>query len=398
MLELVMKTSRHLIAQLAALAIALTGVSGCGSDDSVTGDGPKQSEDPVQGSGSKSDAGVKRDGGKPPASSGGSSGSGSSGSSSGGNASGNDDPNACEKLQLPANPNSPQILIVLDRSGSMIGVGGGGGVGKNRWEPSVSAVKKLTASLTGTVEFGLMLFPSPGNADGGGFGGFLTGIAGGGGPGCAAGVVNVPVALNTAGEISSMLDMSGPDVGSTPTAASLLAAKEALSGGCSDCVAKPKYVLLVTDGQPTCGADGGPGDVDATNAAIDELSKAEIKTYVIGYDTLPGTPEGDAMQSFAEHGGTEKYFPVEDETSLVAELTRIASALVPCEFELKDEITDPSYVRVEIDGKTYNFGSDWQVDGKKIVLDPMGGACPLLRDAQVHFLNITRECEVVLGI
>ncbi|MEY4515071.1 MAG: hypothetical protein RLZZ450_7193 [Pseudomonadota bacterium] len=81
---------------------------------------------------------------------------------------------------------------------------------------------------------------------------------------------------------------------------------------------------------------------------------------------------------------------------MVAELTRVAGELVPCEFALQDDIGDPSYVRVEIDGKTYEYGTDWTVDGHKIVLDPMGGACPKLRDAKLHDLKITRECYQVV--
>jgi len=101
------------------------------------------------------------------------------------------------------------------------------------------------------------------------------------------------------------------------------------------------------------------------------------------------------MDGFAMHGGTDKHYPVEDEATLIAELTRIAGALVPCEFELSMDIPDPTYVRVEIDGMTYNYGTDWTNNGKKIVLDPMGQACPKLRDAKLHDLKITRECEVI---
>ncbi|MDB4986014.1 MAG: hypothetical protein JWN04_1192, partial [Myxococcaceae bacterium] len=267
----------------------------------------------------------------------------------------------------------------------------------------------LTSSLTDTVEFGLMVFPSPGGAGGTGGGFMIPGLGNvpiGGGSSCTPGRVDVPVGLHTADQIASVLDMSTPDIGATPTTATLMAAKDALdTGTCGDCVPVPKYVLLVTDGQPTCG-DGGGGtttqaDLDATNAAIDALTAQDIKTYVIGYDTASDAAAASAMDGFAMHGGTDKYYPVEDEQTLVAELTRIAGALVPCEFELTGEISDPSYVRVEIDGKTYSYGIDWTIDpsdNKKIVLDPMGGACPTLRDAKLHDLNITRECEVVMVI
>jgi hypothetical protein len=308
-------------------------------------------------------------------------------------------PPTCDKLQLQGAPNSPDILIVLDRSGSMVGFGEARNAGKNRWLPSVSAVKKLTSELTETVAFGLMLFPDP-SANGGvtipGIGTF----GGNGMGGCTPGKVDVTVDINTASKIASVLDMSAPNaVGATPTSASLVAARMALAGDCADCRPTPKYILLVTDGQPTCGmggtADTTPEDIAATNAAIDDLTADGVKTYVIGYDTASDPAAAAAMDGFAMHGGTDKHYPVEDEATLIAELTRIAGALVPCEFELSMDIPDPTYVRVEIDGVTYNYGSDWTNEGKKIVLDPMGQACPRLRDAKLHDLRITRECEVV---
>jgi hypothetical protein len=371
----------------------------CGSDKSAVSNPDLSSDEDSANEGTKDAGGKKKDAGKPPAT--GMYGGGGKDASN----DDSDDPNTCEKLQLPSDPLSPEILIVQDRSGSMVGLGDMRNAGKNRWAPSVSALKKLTSELTDTVAFGLMLFPAPGTGGAGGLGGFLGGLAGGGGgtaggPGCSPGMVNVEVATGNAAEIASVLDMSAPDVGATPTAASLDAAKGALDKGiCADCRDAPKYVLLVTDGQPTCGANGAattaPEDIDNTNAAIDELAAAGIKTYVIGYDTASDPDAAAAMDSFAMHGGTDHHLPVEDEASLLAELTRIAGSLVPCEFELSDkaQIPDPSYVRVEIDGMTYNFGTDWHLEENKVVLTPEGGACPKLRDAKLHSLKITRECE-----
>jgi hypothetical protein len=213
---------------------------------------------------------------------------------------------------------------------------------------------------------------------------------------CAPGMVDVPVGEMNAQKIAASLASSPPTpfpLGATPTSTSLMAALTALDPMlCADCVPTPKYVLLVTDGEPNC-ADDPVGD---TNRAIDALTAKGVKTYVIGYDLSNNANSVMVMNGFAQHGGTDQYYPVEDQASLVKELTRVAGELVPCEFALKDEIGDPSYVRVEIDGKTYNYGSDWTIDGSKIVLDPMGGACPKLRDAKLHSLKITRECDPVV--
>ena len=379
------------------LITVLAGALGCGSSDNgVTDDSTGKSDSPS--STMKADAGTTK---KPPGPKPDTDRANPNIDRFGnpiGDASTDPSDDTCEKLMLPANPNSPDILIVLDRSGSMSGLGGG----PNRWMPSVAAIKQLTASLTETVAFGLVTFPAPQPA---GMGGGITipGIGtfpggGGGASSCLPGKVEVPVDLNTAGMISTVLDMSAPDIGATPTAESLRVAKDALdTGTCGDCPEKPKYILLVTDGQPNCGDNGTmttQADVDAVNAVLDDLLKAKITTYVIGYDTTD-TATAMIMDSFAMHGGTEKQYPVENQQTLIDELTRIAGSLIPCSFDLTGTIDDPTYIRVEIDGKTYNYGTDWTLDGQKVVLDPMGGACPTLRDAKVHDLKITRECTPI---
>jgi hypothetical protein len=304
---------------------------------------------------------------------------------------------ACESLTVSAQPNAPEILIVLDRSGSMVGLGSTRNAGRNRWVPSMNAVQAVTQQLGETVAFGLMTFPSRPTGPTGGVGG----IFGGGGAlvdTCLPGKIDVPVAVNSAAMIRTTLQSATPDIGATPTTASLEAALTALDKSCVvDCANAPRYVLLVTDGQPTCGSGGTgettPEDIAATVAAIDKLAEADIKTYVVGYDTQSDPQAAGAMDQFAMHGGTEKHYPVENEQTLVAELTRIAGALVTCEYELSSDIENPEYVRVTIDGEQQNLSQGhWRIDGRKIILE---GACDKLKDAKPHDLRITKECAPV---
>ena len=337
------------------LVLGLLSTLACGgSDDEMSSSGPLEEKDggahvPGKSKDAGRDAGSKRDSATA---------SSSSSSSS----------NACDKLDLTAMATPPDILIVLDRSTSML---------MGRWDPSVAAVKEFTAGLDQTVSFGLMLFPAKSDDI------------------CAPGMVDVPVGEMNAQKIATSLAASPPTpfpLGATPTSTSLMAALTALDPmDCADCIPTPKYVLLVTDGEPNCAED----PVGDTNRAIDALTAKGVKTYVIGYDLSANPNSVMIMNGFAQHGGTDKYYPVEDQASLVTELTRVAGELVPCEFSLKEDIADPSYVRVEIDGKTYSYGTDWTVDGSKIVLDPMGGACPKLRDAKLHNVKVTRECDPV---
>lgn len=291
----------------------------------------------------------------------------------------------CESLNITAQPNAPEVLIVLDRSGSMIG---NNPSKTNRWNPSSSVIKKVTAELDQVMQFGLMMFPNPVAADV-----------------CAVGQVNVPVALGNGATIGRVIDMSQPTKSSaTPTAATLQAALGSIGkrdSACADnCLSAQKYVLLVTDGAPNCGADmfnTTQADVDACDTALDALKAAEVTTYVIGYDTAKDSSVAKIMDGFAAHGGTGKQLPVEDEVSLLATLTKIAAKLVPCDYKLSSPVSDPKFIRVTIDDQQYDLGTDWTLgaDDQTITL---GSACETLRDAKAHNLRITLECEQVIAI
>ena len=368
--------------------VVIAGLVACGSSDTGGSSDSVATTDAVPDAGAlrHADAGPAnvRDAAATKPGTGGGNPSGSSASGSSG--AGTDD-DTCASLLIPALPNSPEVLIVLDRSGSM---SGNNDTRTDRWTPSASAIEKITAQLDQAVAFGLMLFPDPamGNNN------------------CAAGVVNVPVALGSAKQIAQVINSSPPGRASaTPTAASLQAALAALGPPpvCADqCVITKRFVLLVTDGAPNCGAAGGgnmfattQADIDACDMNIDALKAADITTYVIGYQTTSDPMVAQIMDGFAMHGGTEKQLPVENEQSLIDTLTSIARSLVPCEYKLSMKVKDAKFVRVTIDGKQYDLGSGWTLkdDMETIVL---GGACDVLHDVQSHNLSITLECVPIV--
>lgn len=295
---------------------------------------------------------------------------------------GNPNPGICDSIALVAVPIEPDILVVLDRSLSMVNAGASG---FPRWPASVSGIKSVTKELEHTVRFGLMVFPGAKEQP------------------CSAGAIKVELGLDRAAEIAAALVDTSP-TGQTPTAASLRAAREVLIADRSqpDAVARDKYVLLVTDGAPTCKADPANGitsgpDEENTYAAVSELSADQVRTYVVGYDTR-GSPSEVALDEMARRGdtGDTMHRAVEDEASLIAELERITKNAVSCTYKLNKPVTDPRYVRVQIDGKSYAFGSGWSLsDDKTITLE---SACAVLRDGAAHGLEITVECEPVVVI
>lgn len=326
--------------------------------------------------------------------------------------------NTCEKRAVKADKIIPDMLIVLDKSGSMVWpgctaannppqAGCSNGVSTtppyqmpfDRWVPSVAALKTTTAALEERVRFGLMIFPSdpiPATL-------FPPKLA----EGCQPGMVFEAPALRTAARIATALDSETADGDSTPIPGTLKAAHEALGSGLTgpDQAPKPKYVLLVTDGAPTCRVDNRPAltaeeaNMD-TYAEIDSLTQDGIKTYVIGYDTRSTADLAVVLDEMARRGGTgaTAHQEVTDENSLLDAITAIAGDITTCTYKLDMPVPDVKKVSVILDGKPQKNGENGWVLGMDMkTIELRGKACDTLQDAEVvHGLDITVECRDVV--
>jgi Mg-chelatase subunit ChlD len=277
---------------------------------------------------------------------------------------------ACYSKRIDALANKPDILIVLDRSESM-------DMGR-RWEPSKSAIKSITAQFQNLVDFGLAMFPGVGDS-------------------CAAGSVDVPIQSNSATAIGGATDATAPQ-GYTPLGATLEALASVLGDRTPqlDSAVKPAFVLLVTDGEPTCELDGllitpTPTSVNRANAAVERLKAQNVPTYVIGYSVANAA---GVMDGLAQRGGTEHYYPVENEAQLVEQFKKITSGLATCEYQLDEVPSQPNRVKVVIDGMQVYLNDALErgfvLDGKTIKLQ--GGSCQSLRDGAQHSVDVTVEC------
>ncbi len=303
---------------------------------------------------------------------------------------------ACERIDVAAEPGTANVLIVLDRSGSMYDMGPFGS-GVDRWTPAVMAINTATSALEDRIQFGLMLFPGNVAVDQ-----------------CSAGMVRVACGPMNASSIMAELsgDPSALVGGGTPIAASLMAARTALASLEGD-----SYVLLVTDGAPNCNGalDGascrctGPScflnnlncldDVNAV-AAVEALAAAGIGTYVIGYDTAGWADVLDAMAA-AGDTGRATHFPVGDRASLETTLRDIGGSVVSCTYELAMPPGDVRYVRVTVDGtdvpheSVSGDGNGWVLEGDRTVT-LVGAPCDDLKDGESHDISIVVECEPVI--
>jgi hypothetical protein len=347
-------------------SVANSGANGAGDSDAGTGDSG--------GSGSTGNSGSAGSGGESPV----------------------DDP-YCQEYVVRAERTTPDMLIVLDRSGSMNPKGNT--TSTDRWDGSRDAVIQVTGQFSDEIRFGLMTFPAWHDCSQIG-----SGCDRGTVDSCERGSENVTLDLGTADAIAGALDAMQA-AGNTPTAATLREAATKIGSGLAgpDETAVPKYILLVTDGEPNCGdgksSTSKPQDVSDTVAAIDALTDQGVKTYVVGFQTASNRALSENLDMMAAAGNTgeTKHRSVSSGADLEQTFAELAGKAVSCSFSLEKPAKDPSFVLVEVDDKQVNLDdpNGWVIseDGKTITVQ--GAACEALQDGGEHKLDVRVLCEVV---
>ena len=308
------------------------------------------------------------------------------------NSSSNDDSSVCEAVQVVAEREVANVMVMLDRSGSMYSPGGFFASEVDKWTPAINAVKGAINARSQSIAFGLMKF--------------------GTGEGCDPGQVNVMPEIGVMGAVTASLEGTPSEVtgGMTPTAESLAAAGEAIST-----LEGEKYILLVTDGAPNCNDEAGLGgeckcpggfcdyweeclDDNRTVRTIEELAVNDVKTFVIGYDTGGLTDVLNRM-AVAGNTGTSQYIAVSDQQTLSDALASLTSQVASCSYELESVPSDIRYVSVQlgggqIDHESVSTNGGWRLDGNTVEI--LGGDCEHLQAQDRAKIDITVECELVL--
>ena len=242
-----------------------------------------------------------------------------------------------ETMNLP-----PDVLILLDRSGSMAqnvdgsscttGAGGRGGRPMtvdcgptSKWTLMTTALVNFVQTVNTPVNWGLMFFGT-GNSNS-----------------CTVPTTaNVAPAPATASMIASAIAGTSPAT-ATPTTAAETAAAAYLSK-LND--GNPKFILLATDGIPTCGnaecVQGGAAQCDDANAIAAVQTAHDsmmIPTFVLGIGSDLGGGEA-TLTSMATVGGfpraaTPAYYPSSSAADLQAAFATISGMVGGCFFSVK---------------------------------------------------------------
>ena len=297
----------------------------------------------------------------------------------------------------------PDVLIVLDRSGSMNDKIDGTScnnqcrtMGMSKWVQMTSTLTSFIPTVETTVNWGLKLFATD---DGSSTGCTVT-----------SGVEVAPKTAN-ASAISAAIAPPLMAGSSTPTAAAETAAMTYLLG-LND--GNPKFILLATDGIPTCGTatcaagvipTGNQNQCDDANAiaAVKTAFDMGIPTFVIGVGTATGG--GDAtLTEMAKQGGfprmgaAQAYYSVESATELQAAFGTITQTVGSCFFSVRpvpksaDEIT-----AVRGDGNVIpQGGSDgWTfVTGANAGVMLNGKSCDDYKSGKVKSVIVDLPCIV----
>jgi hypothetical protein len=238
-------------------------------------------------------------------------------------------PIAVENLGDP-----PDLLIVLDRSGSMSSpIPMFPPNFTSKWMIMRDALNALAAEFQDNIRFGLTEFPT--NDD------------------CAvdgAAALRVPIDLDQAPEIMSYFATRSPN-GNTPAQLGLQAALAHYNSITPNPAGR--FVLFATDGEPNCSA----GDPAAeTVAAVQALRSAGINTYVLGFGG--GFVDDSVLNNSAQAGGVPRpggpphYYRANSAAELNAVLDQIAGGIVvpSCSYALASLPPNPDDVTVTLDG------------------------------------------------
>ncbi|MEM7609281.1 MAG: VWA domain-containing protein, partial [Myxococcota bacterium] len=158
----------------------------------------------------------------------------------------------------------PQVLLVVDRSSSMLNSLPGGGT---LWDGARSAIDTMTTSFEDSIDFGLQVFPL---------------VATGGNPGgrCEPGAIEVSIGRNTSASIQSELLEPPPESGNwTPMSQTLDAAFDYAPLRDAD---RESVVVLITDGWQFCDPYDPATRFDVVRS-VERLRDEGITTYIVGF-------------------------------------------------------------------------------------------------------------------
>jgi len=272
----------------------------------------------------------------------------------------------CGQKPFSITAKAPQLMIVLDRSGSM----GKSvpGTGKSRWAVASDAIGKMLTKYDGKIDFGLSVFSACGSK------------------GCMPGVVGAAIPTSGAAISATIAATSLCNSGKAETV--IGGTLQALVGNPSLQVAdRANVVVLITDGQDNCGGGGA--------AAAKSLAgqPTPVTTYVVGFS---GDVNKTELTNIAQAAGTAPYFQADNAAQLEAALDAITASVATCTFVL-DQVPPSSGLWVFFDkdptGVAPDGANGWTYDATANSLTFHGTSCDAIKQGTVKDIDVIYACS-----
>jgi hypothetical protein len=239
---------------------------------------------------------------------------------------------------------TPEVMLVLDRSGSMSSSFGSG----TRWSTLEASLESVLPTVNEDIALGLALFPAAGAST------------------AECRVADAPELWPATGQVTRLLTSlrSTSMVGGTPTAPALDLAASAFTS------TRPRAMVLATDGLPNCNAALNPAscacpsgttcttaqrciDDARTLERLSAHANAGIPTWVIG---IGGDVTGSALlDAMAVAGGrpssgTQRYVSAQSALELQSAFAQIRDELSSCVFTSPSVPDGDGTITVQLDG------------------------------------------------
>jgi hypothetical protein len=332
-------------------------------------------------------------------------GAGGHGATSGGTGSGGaptfdeDGGNQCGLQSFDLVRKPADLFLLLDRSASMQNDNADkpstGANDPSKWAQVQPAVMMAVTATDKDVSWGFKTFPEDGAE-------------------CAAATltskIDVGVAPMNAAAVNAAVSATMPLGNGTPTAAAVNIAYNYLKNLNDNA---NRYILLATDGQPSCTAaplskNPTQAHTDAV-AAVTAAAAGGIKTFVVGVATT-STTDAMTLNDMAVAGGeaqpnqnplATKFYLSQSQTDLVNAIQAITGQISTCTFPLSSPPPVPEHIAVKVSGvkapqDTMHLDGWDYTDGTFTAVQVYGPWCDMIKNSAANMVTIIFGCKDII--
>lgn len=293
----------------------------------------------------------------------------------------------CGRQRFDVQRKPADVLLVLDRSGSMKEEpDGADDDAPSKWELVVPAIKEAISATDGALSWGLKLFPEGDDAGE-----------------CSVksypGSIAVPIAPMNASKVNQAIDATMPKGDGTPTGDAMTEAVKYLQQLDDK---NTKLILLATDGEPSCAGKekGGDDARAAARTAVESAANSGFDTFVVGISTTKKSASMTLTELAAagKRAPASGYYLANTQDELVAALETITSAAASCRFPLGAKPPVPDHVGVSIGpdrvAKDTGHKDGWDyVDAEYSAVELFGPACDTVKANGADAVSVVFGCK-----